>query len=147
MDLARLTSTPTATWDAQSCVFDEDGRLLPAADGERCSELMWGIVLQAFKHSEECSAEISPEESLFDFFQSRVVEAIPETEADYERRRELVLQMAESWGAFVGSPVTTQSLKYFWLEECIEGGMMHPPIDSVNAVLGGYFGIQGTRSK
>ena len=25
------------------------------------------------------------------------------------------------WGAFVGSPVSSQSLKYFWLEECIEG--------------------------
>ena len=37
-----------------------------------------------------------------------------------QRRR--VLQMAEMWGAFVGGKTSTQSLKYLWLEECIEGG-------------------------
>ena len=26
-----------------------------------------------------------------------------------------------SWGAFVGSPVQNQSLKFFWMEECIDG--------------------------
>jgi predicted NAD/FAD-dependent oxidoreductase len=25
------------------------------------------------------------------------------------------------WGAFVGSPIQTQSLRFFWLEECIDG--------------------------
>jgi predicted NAD/FAD-dependent oxidoreductase len=25
------------------------------------------------------------------------------------------------WGAFVGSPIQRQSLKFFWLEECIDG--------------------------
>lgn len=127
MDLARLTNTPTTTWeDAQSCVFDEHGHLLPLKDGERCSQVMWDIVQAAFKHSEKYSADISPDESLLDFFQSMVVEFIPETEDNHERKRDLVLQMAESWGAFVGSPVTRQSLKYFWLEECIEGGMHFP---------------------
>lgn len=40
--------------------------------------------------------------------------------SDEQRRR--VLQMAEMWGAFVGGKTSTQSLKYLWLEECIEGG-------------------------
>ena len=31
------------------------------------------------------------------------------------------LGMAQMWGAYVGSPVQRQSLKFFWLEECIEG--------------------------
>jgi len=26
------------------------------------------------------------------------------------------------WGDFVGEPIEKQSMKYFWLEECIEGG-------------------------
>lgn len=29
--------------------------------------------------------------------------------------------MAEMWGSFIGSPITSQSLKFFWLEECIDG--------------------------
>ena len=35
--------------------------------------------------------------------------------------RALLLQEAEAWGAFVGGPIQRQSLKFFWLEECIEG--------------------------
>ncbi|KAI9678030.1 MAG: hypothetical protein M1817_005974 [Caeruleum heppii] len=35
--------------------------------------------------------------------------------------KDQLLWMAEMWGAFVGDPVQRQSLKYFWLEECIEG--------------------------
>ena len=34
----------------------------------------------------------------------------------------VVLQMAHVWGDFVGEPIEKQSLKFFWLEECIEGG-------------------------
>lgn len=34
----------------------------------------------------------------------------------------LVLQMARIWGDFIGDPIEKQSLKYLWLEECIDGG-------------------------
>ena len=34
----------------------------------------------------------------------------------------LVFQMARMWGDFVGEPIEKQSLRFFWLEECIEGG-------------------------
>ena len=35
---------------------------------------------------------------------------------------ELVLGMSEMWGAYVGDRVDLQSLKYFFLEDCIDGG-------------------------
>ena len=38
-----------------------------------------------------------------------------------ERKRRLLLREAEAWGAFVGGTTQRQSLKFFWLEECIEG--------------------------
>ena len=38
-----------------------------------------------------------------------------------KRRRELVLQMAHLWGAFVGTSVEQQSLRFFWLEKSLEG--------------------------
>lgn len=34
----------------------------------------------------------------------------------------LVFQMARMWGDFVGEPIEKQSLRFFWLEECIDGG-------------------------
>lgn len=36
----------------------------------------------------------------------------------------LVLQMARIWGDFIGDPIEKQSLKYLWLEECIDGGLL-----------------------
>ena len=44
-----------------------------------------------------------------------------ENDAETQRNRDTILRMAEMWGAFVGSPIQTQSLKFFWLEECIDG--------------------------
>lgn len=81
------------------------------------SELVWEIISEAFKYSNQNSASIPPEKSLVDFFRSAIREkALDEPSSD------LVLQMAQLWGAFVGEPIEKQSLKFFWLEECIEGG-------------------------
>lgn len=38
-----------------------------------------------------------------------------------ERRKTIWLAMAEMWGTFIGSSVTRQSLKFFFLEEPLEG--------------------------
>lgn len=76
--------------------------------------------MQAFKHSADNSATIDPQESLQDYFQLKAEEKYPE--ANQDRQRKLVMQMSELWGPFIGSPVTTQSLRFFWLEECLDGG-------------------------
>ena len=81
------------------------------------SELVWGIISDAFKYSNESSSSILPNQSLKDFF----IQKIGEKDLS-EVDKGLILQMAEMWGAFVGSPWEGQSLKYFWLEECIDGG-------------------------
>lgn len=122
LDIARETGTVVGSWDTGSHVFDEDGGLYGLEEGEGYSEMMWDIVQAAFKHSNKNSAEIDPGESLRDFFEVKLRELIPETTEKWQRKREIVLQMADLWGAFVGSPVERQSLKFFWLEECIEGG-------------------------
>jgi hypothetical protein len=84
------------------------------------SDVLWGIIVQAFKHSAANTSTIDPKESLYDFFVKKVPEAFP---TDSESQRKIILQMSEMWGAFVGSPVERQSLKFFWLEECIDGGV------------------------
>ena len=87
---------------------------------------MWGIIMQAFKFSADNSATIDPKESLYDFFKEKALEKYPGV--DQDQQRHLVMQMSELWGAFVGSSVTTQSLKFFWLEECLDGGTSSLPL-------------------
>ena len=82
------------------------------------SEIVWGIISDAFRYSNDKSSSIPPNRSLKDFV-TEEVEKKDLSPAD----RTVVLQMAEMWGAFVGDPIGRQSLKYFWLEECIDGGM------------------------
>jgi hypothetical protein len=52
-----------------------------------------------------------------DFFR----EEIPKVEKD-GRKQSLILEQAHMWGAFVGDSIERQSLKFFFLEECIDGG-------------------------
>lgn len=124
LDIAKETNTALGSWDTGSYVFNEDGELYGLKDGEQYSQMMWDIVQAAFKHSNKNSAEIDPNESLLDFFKVTLKELIPESTESWQRKRDIVLQMADLWGAFVGSPVESQSLKFFWLEECIEGGKL-----------------------
>jgi len=119
LDLAGETKTPTHTWGEIDHIFDEDGKIIK--DGSALSEAMWGIIVQAFKYSSENTSTIDPKKSLYDFFGEKVQETFP-AEKDSDKQKK-IMQMAEMWGAFVGSPVRTQSLKFFWLEECIEGGI------------------------
>ncbi|PTB68579.1 FAD/NAD(P)-binding domain-containing protein [Trichoderma citrinoviride] len=121
LDLAKQTGTAVGTWDLTSYVFNESGTLLPVQEGEVYATMVWDIIQDAFVYSNKSSAEIDANLSLLDFFKDKVVEKIPETEQDFQKKRETVLQMSEMWGTFVGSPVGRQSLRFFWLEECIEG--------------------------
>ncbi|KAH7148491.1 hypothetical protein EDB81DRAFT_464528 [Dactylonectria macrodidyma] len=121
LDIAKQTNTAVGSWDTRSYVFDQAGDLFDVDEGEAYTTLMWEIVQAAFKHSNTSYKDIHYDESLHDFFRQKVVEKIPNTEKDYEKKRETIMQMSEMWGAFIGSPIFNQSLKFFWLEECIEG--------------------------
>ena len=81
------------------------------------SEIVWGIISDAFRYSKSKDSEIPPDKSLMDFFKTEVAE-----KEISEKDKSVILEMAKMWGAFVGDPVERQSLKYFWLEETIEGG-------------------------
>ncbi|KAJ6437124.1 C6 zinc finger domain-containingprotein [Purpureocillium lavendulum] len=121
LDLAKQTNTAVGSWDTRSYVFDESGHLFQVDEGEKYANMMWGIIQDAFKHSNKLCATIDGTESLADFFQAKIIEKVPETESEFAKKRSILWQMSEMWGAFVGSPISRQSLKYFWLEECIEG--------------------------
>ncbi|KAI1270623.1 FAD/NAD(P)-binding domain-containing protein [Xylariaceae sp. FL1019] len=121
IDLAKQTQTGTGSVGADENVFDELGNLLPREEAATYSEIMWDIIGSAFTHSQQNCMSISPNESLLDFFQTEISKRLQDDTPECERKRALLLQTAQNWGNFVGNHVSTQSLKYFWLEECIDG--------------------------
>ncbi|KAH7385913.1 hypothetical protein BKA66DRAFT_415470 [Pyrenochaeta sp. MPI-SDFR-AT-0127] len=126
LDLAKQTKTATMDWDGRQAVFDSQGNNMPEKEAAENTEAVWAIIEKAMKLANEESATIPAEKSLFNFFEEQVVKMFP---SDIEGvgddaanwRQQTILQMAEMWGAFVGSPIQRQSLKFFWLEECIDG--------------------------
>ncbi|KAH5644207.1 hypothetical protein HBI51_122060 [Parastagonospora nodorum] len=117
LDLARQTGTLTMNWDGRQAIFDSVGKQMEEGETAKNEEVVWEIIEQAMKYSNAESATIPAQKSLFNFFEEKVQGMFPDDKA----KQETILQMAEMWGAFVGSPIQTQSLKYFWLEECIDG--------------------------
>lgn len=118
LDMAKSTNTEVHTWAEKGIWFGEDGK--PLADGDAMMNEVWEIIHGAFKYSEENSESIDPDKSLYGFIEEKLLEKYPD---DAEKRR-VSIQFADIWGTFVGSSVKKQSLKFFWLEECIDGGKL-----------------------
>lgn len=124
LDLARETNTIVMNWDGRQSVFDHLGNQMPEHEAAENTEHVWTIIDRAMKLSNDDSASIAAEKSLYNFFEEEVVKIFPpdvEDDAKAKSKQSTILQMAEMWGAFVGSPIQKQSLKFFWLEECIDG--------------------------
>ncbi|OAP55418.1 hypothetical protein AYL99_10391 [Fonsecaea erecta] len=117
MHLAERTGTAILEPDDGQALFDSDGIRRPDAEAVALSTKMWDMVVDAFKYSDEHTADIDPSVSLFEYFQSQLDR---ETELT-PRQRDDLLHEAQMWGPFVGDAVEKQSLKFFFLEECIEG--------------------------
>jgi hypothetical protein len=123
--LAQQTGTQLHAWneDAQ-CLIEPDGTPVSAEEADEYGRIIWdnGLIAEAFKHSNEKHKEIDPQRSVYDFFAEKAENLftdLPVEEA--KRKREILLLVTRMWGAYIGSPVWRQSLKFFWLEECIEG--------------------------
>ena len=131
-----MSKEPQDSHDGQS-VFDSEGRLIEKSLGNRYSEKMWSVIEEAFAYSTKNGASIDSRTSLYDFFVEKAAELDSKEGAlkseapnghmlDQPSLNQLtLLQVAELWGAYVGDDVRRQSLKYFWLEEVIDGGT-HP---------------------
>lgn len=122
LDLANETGTAVADIDQIPSAFDETGAKMTTADTIKYATIMWEMLEEAFEHSEKTGAEIDLKLSLFDFFKEKVPLRIPDGEPDAETKRKTLYQFCETWGAIIGSPVTRQSLRFLWLEECIDDG-------------------------
>jgi hypothetical protein len=111
-DLALATNTPLHNWNSYQNIYTSTGTLLPNTKASSLSTLLWDIIEEAFIYSEANGVSIPVAASLYDFVAEKVEERI---QGDYEEAKEdrkLVCQMSEMWGAYVGHPVTRQSLRF-----------------------------------
>lgn len=123
-EIAKQTKTQLHSWEEKQQLFDTDGTPLSPVEAAEYGALLWddGLIASAFRYSRQHTASIPASTSLLDYFRSEAAKLfadLPPQEAD--RKRATLLHICEFWGAYVGSPVSRQSLKFFWLEECIEG--------------------------
>lgn len=117
VDIAKATNTATAACSAVYSIFDDTGRYMEQEKARTLYETVWSILNEAYQYSAKESASIAPTARMIDFFRDRVRD---DSEHDEETKR-LLVQIIEMWGAFIGTECEKQSLRYFWLEEGIDG--------------------------
>lgn len=98
-------------------IFEPSGTSMPKALADEELETVWSLIDEAFKYSNEECLDIRSDLSLEDFFKKKL--SASSLSHDQQAR---VLLLAEMWGSFIGDSWERQSLRWFWLEECLEGG-------------------------
>lgn len=128
MDLATETGTTTYSWGENQIMFDSDKRMLSRDDATEVQEFVWETIKEAFDESndkysrENREKGIPPSKSLADFFAGRIQDKYGKDKSPESLAKlKLVEKTSKMWGAFVGQSIEKQSLKFFWLEECLEG--------------------------
>ncbi|RMZ06092.1 hypothetical protein D0862_04750 [Hortaea werneckii] len=124
MHLASQTNTALHAWDERQALYSHTGEPLPPDESAEYAALLWddGVIADAFRYSNSHHESIPPETSLYDFFVEKSKSMfLDHPEEVAKAKRATFLQTTSMWGAYVGSDVRRQSLKFFWLEECIEG--------------------------
>lgn len=100
--------------------MDNTGKLLDTEVAKLALSRVWDILERAIQRSSEESSSIDPSLSLYDEFANITQKDVESGKiSDYERH--LVLEMAQMWGAYVGDGADKQSMKFFFLEDCIGG--------------------------
>ena len=100
-------------------MYDERGHPIDEELASKASDVVWNVIAEAFRYSNANCSNIAPNISLKDFFVKKLDEA-----RISQDDQKLVMRMAEMWGSFTGDPWERQSIKYFWLEECLDGGKL-----------------------
>ncbi|KAJ9631089.1 hypothetical protein H2203_001620 [Taxawa tesnikishii (nom. ined.)] len=124
MKIAEKTGTQLHAWDETQHVIDVDGKPLDPEEAGMYAQLLWddGLISQAFRYSEQHGSSIPVEKSLMDFFREKAEGLFTDLPAEEAaQKRKTLLNIASMWGAYIGSPVERQSLRFYWLEETIEG--------------------------
>jgi hypothetical protein len=139
--MVKQTNTATYSFGDVQAVLWPDGTSVPEDLAAECSEILWDLIGEAFKYSNKEGSNIAANESLMDYLTREVPKRVcknfqsqkngqinaPSSKIDekshpeIQKRIDLVFSMAGMWGPYVGSETAKQSLRFLWLEECLEG--------------------------
>ncbi|KAK3320464.1 flavin-containing amine oxidase [Cercophora scortea] len=128
LKIAQKTNTQLCAAQDTMHVFESDGTIMPPDLAASGLETVWEFIEDAFKYSNEACLDISPDLTLKDFFRKKLAES---SLSDHQKAR--VLLLGEMWGSFIGDSWERQSLRWFWLEECLDGENHAPIIQHVAA--------------
>lgn len=127
--LAQATSTQVHEFTTPAAVITRSGQMLESQKATQTSSIIWKTIDEAYEYSRRLGTQIPADRSLFDFIRERVgVQQGLSTEEKDE-----CLEFSRVWGSYVGDAVERQSLRFFWLEECLD--------ESVAFVASTYRGI------
>ncbi|KAL8854172.1 MAG: hypothetical protein Q9221_001095 [Calogaya cf. arnoldii] len=117
----KAMSTTVACSDVHS-ICDSNGVWLSADTARSLYKDVWEI-LELAMHKSETEAEFLPDSAkMMDFYREELNRRCLEAE-EPETCRNLMLQIVEMWGAFMGNECETQGLKNLYLDAGLEGGM------------------------
>lgn len=116
MSIANATQTITHDPEGHNISISREGYPISEDAATKAADFMWATIEQAFEYSNQHGDTIPPERSLYDFFQEKL-----EQTGFSDEEKQLCLDSCKLWGAYVGDPIERQSLKFFHLEECIDG--------------------------
>lgn len=117
VQLTRDTETKLISPSESTYVYDTDGGLMDGKRALECSKALWKVLEGAFRQSNENCSNIEPNVSLKDYLEENLLASALD-----EELKNIILELAETWDAYVGDPFEKQSLKWVWLEECLQGG-------------------------
>ncbi|KAL4772090.1 hypothetical protein BDW60DRAFT_216789 [Aspergillus nidulans var. acristatus] len=116
LDIAQAARTTLHDFEGSQLVFGSDGKALDERVAMKISEVLWTTIDEAFTYSNNHEDDIPAEKSLLDFIRER----LQETNLTEDEKR-LCIDAARLWGCYIGDPIERQSLKFFSLEESIDG--------------------------
>ncbi|KAL6231032.1 hypothetical protein BDW75DRAFT_248213 [Aspergillus navahoensis] len=116
LDIAQATRTMLHEFEGSQLVFGSDGKAVDERVAVKISEVLWTTIDEAFTYSNSHKDDIPAEKSLLDFIRER----LQKTDLN-EDEKQLCVDAARLWGCYVGDPIERQSLKFFSLEESIDG--------------------------
>lgn len=102
-------------------LIDGQGRSVDRSEADRALKRVWQILEEAMEYSTKRTHDLLPSASLYNYFIDSCHRAFRSGDMS-QREVDLVQGMAEMWGAYVGDRCDLQSLKFFYLEDCINGG-------------------------
>lgn len=124
--LAEETRTPIHRWNQKTIIIDHEGNPVPSVRVEHALSTVWRILENALNYSKTNTANIPIHKSLFHYFMTECASMV-KRQIITPDDSQLILSMSEMWGAYIGAEVGSQSLRFFYLEDCIEDSKLRSP--------------------